>query len=208
MTHLPSNSPAVSRKRRRDPRATRDRLVRAALDLFTTQGYHASTTPQIAARAGVAEGTIYRHFDSKEHLLNELYRAALRLLIKEVRDVPAAMRCAERLERIGDAWRRLAARDGALITLVFATRVEPLLDAKSKDTYRELKDEIAKIIASGKAAGDVRPGPVEVWTETWMALMVLVLVRTASKEWNPQHPAPGQVQEAAWDAIRSTSSAL
>ena len=53
---------------------TRDRLLEAARDLFTTVGYHATTTPLLAKRAGVAEGTIYRHFPSKQALLNAAYQ--------------------------------------------------------------------------------------------------------------------------------------
>lgn len=49
---------------------TRQRLARAALELITTQGYHPTTTSQIARKAGIAEGTIYRHFLTKQHLLN------------------------------------------------------------------------------------------------------------------------------------------
>src|SRR2546430_3076361 len=72
---------------RRPPRSTlfpsttlsrSERLVRAALELFTAQGYHETTTPLIAKKAGVAEGTIYRHFTSKQHCFNELYRTAAR----------------------------------------------------------------------------------------------------------------------------------
>src|SRR6266480_25303 len=65
---------------------TRQRLIRAALELFTTAGYHLTTTPLIAKKAGVAEGTIYRHFDSKQHLLNELYRAAGRWALRVVKE--------------------------------------------------------------------------------------------------------------------------
>ena len=71
------------------PRATdltHQRLIRAALELFSTRGYHDTTTAQIAKKAGVAEGTIYRHFASKQQLLNELYRAALRWAAKAVED--------------------------------------------------------------------------------------------------------------------------
>src|SRR5689334_9812143 len=103
MTHTPG--PAPAQPRRRDARGTRERLARAALELFTTQGYHASTTPQIAAKAGVAEGTIYRHFTSKEHLLNEIYRGAVRLLIKAIRDAKPQLPCRDRLEQIASAWR-------------------------------------------------------------------------------------------------------
>lgn len=202
MAHPPSGAPQ-RRRRRRDPRGTRDRLVRAAVELFTTQGYHDSTTPEIADRAGVAEGTIYRHFDSKEHLLNEIYRAAVRLLLKDVKEVPGSQPCRARLTTIAVKWRELAARDPALINLVFATRLGTLLDAKSRDTYAELKGELARILASGKAAGEVRAGPVEVWTEVWLSLVVLTLTRVADNEWGPQHSAPQMVTDAAWDAVQA-----
>src|SRR5437773_2179635 len=68
---------------------TRERLVRAALELFTAQGYHETTTPQIAKKAGVAEGTIYRHFTSKQHCFNELYRTAARWAGQLVKDADA-----------------------------------------------------------------------------------------------------------------------
>ena len=57
---------------------TRDRLLEAARELFTTLGYHATTTPILAKRAGVAEGTIYRHFPAKQALLNAAYQESQR----------------------------------------------------------------------------------------------------------------------------------
>jgi TetR/AcrR family transcriptional regulator, cholesterol catabolism regulator len=54
-------------------RARRDRIVRAAIDLLDAAEYEAVQMREVAARAGVALGTLYRYFSSKEHL----YAAAL-----------------------------------------------------------------------------------------------------------------------------------
>lgn len=52
----------------------RARLLDAALDLFETRGFDGVAVPEIAARAGVAVGTVYRYFPGKEALVNALYR--------------------------------------------------------------------------------------------------------------------------------------
>jgi AcrR family transcriptional regulator len=181
--------------------------VRAALELFTTKGYHESTTPQIAAAAGVAEGTIYRHFQSKEHLLNELYRAALRVLIDLIQQAPDGAACRNRLHHIATSWMGVAAQDPGLIRLVFLTRHGSSLDARSRDAMRQLEKGLGSVIASGKAAGEVRTGPVDVWVHVWIALTVMVLERVADGEWSADQSAPTQVIDAAWDAMRARNGA-
>ncbi len=47
----------------------RDRLQRAALDLFTEQGFAATTVPEITARAGLTTRTFFRHFADKREVL-------------------------------------------------------------------------------------------------------------------------------------------
>ncbi len=53
---------------------TRHRLRTAALELFVEQGVVETTTRDLAKRAGIAEGTIYRHFESKDELVRDLFR--------------------------------------------------------------------------------------------------------------------------------------
>jgi AcrR family transcriptional regulator len=54
--------------------ATRRRLRTAALELFVEQGVAETTTRDLAKKAGIAEGTIYRHFESKDDLVRDLFR--------------------------------------------------------------------------------------------------------------------------------------
>ncbi len=51
----------------------REALLRAALTLFTEHGFHGTPTSKIAKEAGVATGTLFHYFGTKEALINQLY---------------------------------------------------------------------------------------------------------------------------------------
>lgn len=188
---------------RRDGEATRQRLLRAALDLYTTIGFRATTTPAIAARAGVAEGTIYRHFSGKEHLLNEVYRNAQRWgagLVKEAepnghRSVPG---------RLGSIARRLldaAARDPSQTRMLLRSREEQHLDERSREAAREFREALRQVVAGGEHQGVVREGPPELWADIWLALVAFAAERVGGREWESDAPQVGLTLDAAWDAI-------
>ncbi|MCL4864556.1 MAG: TetR/AcrR family transcriptional regulator [Gemmatimonadales bacterium] len=201
-----ADSPA---RTRRDAVATRSRLVRAALELFATQGYHATTTPAIAARARVAEGTIYRHFDGKEALLNEVFREAQRwasrLVLEDegVRGVTPA----DRLRRIAHRLVATAQGDPALVRMLFRPRDAVELDDRSREALREFRSGLALVVATGKQQGAVRSGSAEVWAAVWLSLVGHAVERVAAREWTPDHPHTAQVVEAAWDAIATRVTA-
>src|SRR2546430_8111552 len=68
----------------------RERLVLAAVDLFTEQGYDATTVAQIAERAGVTKSTFFRHFPDKRELLVAGQEVLSRLLGEGVAQGPEA----------------------------------------------------------------------------------------------------------------------
>ena len=57
--------------------STKERILEAALEVFSQKGFHSATTEDIAERAGVGKGTLYRHFETKEKLFEELVRLRL-----------------------------------------------------------------------------------------------------------------------------------
>ncbi|MFE2887279.1 TetR/AcrR family transcriptional regulator [Streptomyces graminifolii] len=71
------------------PGAT-ERLVVAAVDLFTEQGYDATTVAQIAERAGVTKSTFFRHFSDKRELLVAGQETLSRLLSDGITEAPAS----------------------------------------------------------------------------------------------------------------------
>src|SRR6266545_6173069 len=185
---------------------TRERLVRAALELFTAQGYHETTTPQIAKQAGVAEGTIYRHFTSKQHCFNELYRTAARWagqLVKEADALKVGPR--EKLAELARGLVAGAAHEPAVARLFFIQRHGELLDEESRKTARDFRLGLESLVAQGKADGSVKAGAAEVWAAVWLSVITLVIDRVSSREWPETHAGVPLALDAAWDAIAAAS---
>lgn len=59
------------------PLTKKTEVIDAALSLFMRKGIKATTTRDIALRAGISEGTIYRHFESKEELAESIFEQNL-----------------------------------------------------------------------------------------------------------------------------------
>lgn len=64
-------------------RSTRERILDAALDVFSEKGFHVATVDEIAERAGLGKGTVYRYFANKETLFNELVQSRLEELERD-----------------------------------------------------------------------------------------------------------------------------
>lgn len=57
--------------------STKQEILKAALDLFSIQGYEATSISQIAATVGIRKATMYSHFSSKQEILDELVKTTL-----------------------------------------------------------------------------------------------------------------------------------
>ncbi|TIV22160.1 MAG: helix-turn-helix transcriptional regulator, partial [Mesorhizobium sp.] len=71
---------------RADAQRNRDRLVEVAAQMFASDGVDASLE-EIAKRAGVGIGTLYRHFPTREHLVEVVYRREVEGLCHAAEDL-------------------------------------------------------------------------------------------------------------------------
>lgn len=85
-------------------RSKPDAILDAALVLFAERGFHGTSVPDLAKAAGVGAGTIYRHFDSKEGVVNALFRTWKQRMTAEVFDAPFE---GSWRQRMGALWRAL-----------------------------------------------------------------------------------------------------
>jgi AcrR family transcriptional regulator len=148
---------------RADARANRDQVLAAARELFATRGVDVSMK-DIADRAGVGVGTLYRRFPDRDALISATAEAHLS-------DLAAALESARREERTGWlALRRFvyACIDAGIGAL--AAAIEPGLharmrhDARVKAARAAIRDTLAELTRQAQADGDLRPdaGPDDI----------------------------------------------
>ena len=134
----------------------RDRILRAATELYAETGFRGATTRQIARRAGVNEVTLFRHFGSKTALLHEaIHCACARPGSRLLPERPQAPR--EELLRWARAtWTELWQCRGVIRTAMGECEAHPELYPKegsaTATAARELGEYLERLPPSGLAA--------------------------------------------------------
>jgi AcrR family transcriptional regulator len=137
---------------------TRERLLQAAQELIEEGGYAAAPVAAIAERAGVAAGTLYRHFDSKQELFVEVFRS---VCVREERAMRAAAAemasesAVQRLEVVLATFAERALRNPRLAWALLAEPVDPLVDAERLSYRERYAAVVAETLEAAIAAGEV-----------------------------------------------------
>lgn len=88
----PAKQPAAIKRtpgrRAQNKQAIRSRIVKAALSLFQTKGFEGTTTKAIARKAGIAEGTVFNYFRTKEDIALYFFEQEVGHAVASVRDNP------------------------------------------------------------------------------------------------------------------------
>lgn len=139
--------------------ARRRSILQAAVDVFAQQGFTAARTRDIAAHAGIAEGTIYLYFDSKDELLLTAFRetvgefsASIGRLLEDPRPF------VERLtDFIATQFSRIEQEPALATVLLFESRQSPrFYEGSVREVLRSYASAVERLLASGVERGEVR----------------------------------------------------
>jgi AcrR family transcriptional regulator len=132
--------------------ATRERIVAAARDLIAHGGYREAGVAAVAARAGVATGTVYRHFTSKAELFAEVFRRASQHEVDAVRAAIADGSTPEARIAAGvETFARRALRSRRLAWALLAEPVDPAVEAERLVFRRAYADAFIDVIGPDDA---------------------------------------------------------
>jgi AcrR family transcriptional regulator len=144
----------TERPLRADARRNRERVLTAAREVFGEQGREAQMD-DVARRAAVGVGTVYRHFPTKEALLEALAVDAFERIVTISR---------ENLANVADPWEALTRTlwSGAEILAADRALSEVMSEIPGPvpiglDTQRELNETMAELLRRAQAAGALRP---------------------------------------------------
>lgn len=96
----------------------RKAILEAAMEVFAERGFAHAPTSAISKTAGVAEGTLFTYFSSKDELINELYRGLRKEFDDELRDYPFNADARTRFRFIWDRFVNLARREPRRLTVI------------------------------------------------------------------------------------------
>ena len=132
-------------------------ILAAAVRVFARKGYHAARVGDIAAEAGVAHGLLYHYFDSKESLLESIFRETWSELLLALEQVEEDVRPAdEQLRQVAALVLRSWRRDPDLVrVLVREVARSPQLGGRVDEIERAFAT-IERIVERGQAGGELR----------------------------------------------------
>ena len=134
----------------------RERIVAAAMDQLASGGYVSATVQAVAARAGVATGTLYRHFPSKSELFAEVFRRASQreMDVFQTATEDDGRSATERIAAATEAFARRAMAAPTRAYALIAEPVDPAVEAERLIFRQGYRDVLIEVLDQGVERGE------------------------------------------------------
>lgn len=174
-----------AKRQRLKPEVRREKLLEAATEVFAERGYEGARVEQIADVAQVSPGLLYRHFEGKQELYEELLLLANRQLLEHLAQAAAPnLPTDQRVLRGLDAFFGFVEGHRNLWRLIMKDVVEPEIAAIREDVVRRSVSLVATLAAQEQDFGGTQPHEREL--EMVSVMLVGSVVSLAA--WWMDHP--------------------
>ena len=178
-------------RRERERQDTRDKILAAARDMFTDEGYDSVTMRAIADRIEYTPTALYHHFPSKQALLTELCECDFAELGRHFRDAVDVTDPIERLRAVGEAYLRFAEERPSQYRFMFMTVLPPVevhgacapgerVDDPERNAYFYLRQACSDAIAQGRLRAEY-DDPDMLAQMLWGSVHGLISLRVAKQ---------------------------
>jgi TetR/AcrR family fatty acid metabolism transcriptional regulator len=135
----------------------REELIRqAAEEMLFERGYHEMSMDDIAARVGIAKGTLYRHFASKEDLVFALMMRDLSEVVHNLEEIRATNASAQ--EKLAATFRGIYQKISGKYVSLLDSSMMPSFTRERMACLKEIKDplleHIRHLLVAGQASGE------------------------------------------------------
>lgn len=164
----------------KDPEGTRERILDAALDVFSSKGYHDARVDDIVAMSETSKGSVYFHFPNKEKLFLALVDKFAALLERRVIEAisqhdEGILRVRAALEACLDTFGRY--RRLAKIMLVQAVGLGTIFENKRREVLDRFAELVRTYLDEAIAAGDIEPVDTHIVAVAWTGSISELIIR-------------------------------
>lgn len=140
------------------------RIINAAINIFSEKGFEATRTKEIAERAGIAEGTIFRYFPNKNAILERMVPLLIRVMLPRFSGPIEKILSSHANDPVEEIWKEILIdriqmiRDnGRFIRSVLPELIHraPLLNQMKSTILPVIHQYVSKVVDYGKARGEL-----------------------------------------------------
>jgi AcrR family transcriptional regulator len=184
--------------------AVRELIVDAAMAQLAEGGYASASVAGVARRAGVATGSVYRHFPSKSDLLAEVFRRCAQAEVDVLRGMAArGQPVTERLAAWVEAFVRRALAEPVRAYALIAEPVDPAVEAERLVFRRAYADLFATALRDGQARGEIEPGDADLVAAAIVGALSEALVGPLARRQTGADALVAGLQNFVLSAVRS-----
>jgi len=178
-------------------------ILDATLKLITERGFHDTPMSLVAKEAGVAAGTIYHYFDSKEELISKLY-SSLKAKMGEalVEKESNSKSIKDRFFRFWENLYRFFLLHPQEFKFLEQYANSPLVDKSVREENKSHYQGILNFMEEGMQVGVLRPMPVLLMANLVYGHIVNTAKLQLNQEFDIQADLLQQVIQSSWDGVR------